>query len=122
MEKNVENSLLLDFYGELLTDKVRYATEMYYNDDLSLSEIADDMGITRQGVRDLIKRAEGNLQSFEEKLGLHKRFVETQAGLGKLKKSLEETKQILDKSKSDLLINQKVAEMTLVVNELLNQE
>lgn len=122
MEKNVENSLLLDFYGELLTDKVRYATEMYYNDDLSLSEIADDMGITRQGVRDLIKRAEANLQSFEEKLGLHKRFVETQTGLGKLKKSLEETKQFLDNNDSDLLINQKVMEMTLVVNELLNQE
>ncbi|MCI5616786.1 MAG: sigma factor-like helix-turn-helix DNA-binding protein [Ruminococcus bovis] len=121
MEKNIENSLLLDFYGELLTDKVRYATEMYYNDDLSLSEIADDMGITRQGVRDLIKRAEGNLQTFEEKLGLHKRFVETQKGLTKIKKSLEETKCVLDKEDKSSLIA-KVDEMTLVVNELLNQE
>ena len=100
MEKNIENSLLLDFYGELLTDKVRYATEMYYNDDLSLSEIADDMGITRQGVRDLIKRAEGNLQTFEEKLGLYKRFVETQEGLSKLKERESQLKEELKKNES----------------------
>ncbi|MGN1132649.1 MAG: DNA-binding protein, partial [Ruminococcus sp.] len=46
MEKNMELSLLLDFYGELLSEKVRRATELYYNDDLSLSEVAEDMGIT----------------------------------------------------------------------------
>ena len=121
MAKNLDLVLLLDCYGELMTDRQRDVAELYYNDDLSLSEIADDMGITRQGVRDLIKRAEGNLQTFEEKLGLHKRFVETQKGLSKLKKSLEETKCVLDKEDKSSLIA-KVDEMTLVVNELLNQE
>ena len=96
MEKNMELSLLLDFYGELLSEKVRRATELYYNDDLSLSEVAEDMGITRQGVRDLIKRAEGNLYGYEQKLGLYKRCWEMQKGLGTLKDSLMKTKSLLD--------------------------
>ena len=70
MEKNIEVSLLLDFYGELLKPSGREATYLYYNDDLSLSEIAEEMGITRQGVRDSIVRTERQLFSFEEKLGL----------------------------------------------------
>ena len=54
--KNLEISYLLDFYGDVLTEKQRDVMEQYYNDDLSLSEIADNFGITRQGVRDAIKR------------------------------------------------------------------
>ena len=54
MEKNIEVSLLLDFYGELLKPTGRHAVDLYYNDDLSLSEIAEDTGITRQGVRDSV--------------------------------------------------------------------
>ena len=56
MEKNLNVSILLDFYGAMLTEKQREAVEYYYNDDLSLSEIADNQGISRQGVRDAIKR------------------------------------------------------------------
>lgn len=52
MEKNLNVSILLDFYGAMLTEKQREAEEYYYNDDLSLSEIADNQGISRQGVRD----------------------------------------------------------------------
>ena len=70
MEKNIEVSLLLDFYGELLKPSGREATYLYYNDDLSLSEIAEETGITRQGVRDSIRRTERQLFGFEEKLGL----------------------------------------------------
>ena len=81
MEKNIEVSLLLDFYGELLKPSGREATYLYYNDDLSLSEIAEEMGITRQGVRDSIVRTERQLFSFEEKLGLLSRFRELEAGL-----------------------------------------
>lgn len=61
MAKNLEIALLFDFYGEMLTDKQRDVVELYYNDDLSLSEIAENEGITRQGVRDSIKRAETQL-------------------------------------------------------------
>ncbi len=81
MEKNIEVSLLLDFYGELLKPSGRKVIELYYNEDLSLSEIADQIGITRQGVRDSIKRCEQQLFDFEEKLGLFKRFGELERGL-----------------------------------------
>lgn len=74
MGKNLEISFLLDFYGEMLTDKQRDMVEYYYNDDLSLSEIAENEGITRQGVRDSIKRAEAQMLEMEERLGLARRF------------------------------------------------
>ena len=84
MAKNLEISFLLDFYGSMLTEKQRIMIEYYYNDDLSLAEIADNEGITRQGVRDSIKRAEGQLLELEERLGLAKRFQQVQTGLLKI--------------------------------------
>ena len=81
MAKNLEISVLLDFYGEMLTEKQRDVVELYYNEDLSLSEIAAHSQITRQGVRDSIKRAEGILLGLEERLGLAKRFRRIQEGL-----------------------------------------
>ena len=74
MAKNLEISFLLDFYGDMLTDKQRDVVELYYNEDLSLAEIAAHSGITRQGVRDSIKRAEGQLLEYEERLHLAARF------------------------------------------------
>ncbi len=74
MAKNLEVSYLLDFYGDMLTQKQRNAAELYYNDDLSLAEIAQAVDISRQGVRDTIKHAEQTLFELEEKLGLAKRF------------------------------------------------
>ena len=81
MAKNLEISVLLDFYGEMLTEKQRDVVELYYNEDLSLSEIAAHSQITRQVVRDSIKRAEGILLGLEERLGLAKRFRRIQEGL-----------------------------------------
>ncbi|MGN1126237.1 MAG: YlxM family DNA-binding protein [Ruminococcus sp.] len=118
MEKNMELSLLLDFYGELLSEKVRRASELYYNDDLSLSEVAEDMGITRQGVRDLIKRAEGNLYGYEEKLGLYKRFVEMQKGLTSLKDSLVKTKSLLDNDTDRSEIDKEISDTIDLVDKL----
>lgn len=81
MEKNIEVSLLFDFYGELLKPSGRQAVELYYNDDLSLAEIAAQTGITRQGVRDSIKRCEQQLFDFEKKLGLLRQFQSLRQGL-----------------------------------------
>ena len=67
MAKNLEISYLLDFYGDVLTDKQRDVMEQYYNDDFSLSEIAENFGISRQGVRDAIKRGETTMLELEEK-------------------------------------------------------
>ncbi len=80
MAKNMEISFLFDFYGDMLTDKQRDMVELYYNDDLSLSEIAENEGITRQGVRDSIKRAEAQLLEMEDRLGLARRFREMREG------------------------------------------
>lgn len=67
-------TMLYDFYGELLTERQKEFYDLYYNEDLSLSEIAELNGITRQGVRDVIVRAEGILTEMEDKTGLIKRF------------------------------------------------
>ena len=81
MAKDMNISLLFDFYGDILTEKQQDVIDYYYNDDLSLSEISEHLGITRQGVRDSIKRAESTLLEMEEKLGLAKRFRKIQNGL-----------------------------------------
>lgn len=84
MAKNMNIALLFDFYGDMLTEKQQDMIELYYENDLSLSEIAEDIGITRQGVRDSIKRAEIQLLDMEEKLGLAKRFREVQSKVSEI--------------------------------------
>ena len=78
-EKNLEIGLLLDFYGDILPERRRDILDLYYNDDLSLAEIAEQMGITRQAVRDSIKKTETELLFYEEKLGLRRRFTQAQS-------------------------------------------
>ena len=74
MENIVEHTMLYDFYGELLTDHQKQIYE-YYLDDYSLSEIAAEAGISRQGVHDLIKRCNKILSDYEDKLGLVAKFA-----------------------------------------------
>ena len=74
-EKNLNVGYLLDFYGELLPERKRSALDMYYNEDFSLAEIADEFGISRQGVRNIIKKAETELFFYEEKLGLAQKLL-----------------------------------------------
>ena len=83
-EDRVMQSLLLDFYGELLTDKQRECCELHFNEDLSLAEISEQCGISRQGVWDNIRRGAAALEDIEEKTGLIRRFSETQKGLGEM--------------------------------------
>ena len=77
-EKNLWVAFLLDFYGDVLTERKRDALDFYYNDDMSLAEIAEEMSISRQGVRDIIKKAEEELFFYEEKLGLARKFEDAQ--------------------------------------------
>ena len=86
--------MLLDFYGELLTPKQRECYDLHYNDDLSLAEIAEQLGISRQGVWDNIRRAESSLQDIEEKTGLIRRFSRTQQSLDKLLGQMERLKKL----------------------------
>lgn len=74
-QKNMNISFLLDFYGDVLDEKPRMLLDLYYNEDLSLAEIAESEGMTRQGVRHVVKKAEQQLLFLENKLGLANHFV-----------------------------------------------
>lgn len=84
MEKIVEQGLLYDFYGELLTEHQRKIYEDAVYNDLSLSEIAQEQGISRQGVHDLIKRCNNILEDYERKLHLIERFHEIKKKVGSM--------------------------------------
>lgn len=89
MAKDMTLVLLLDFYGGLLTEKQAFALDGYYNQDLSLAELAEDMGISRQGVRAFLSQGEKHLREFEAKLGLAARFGEVSRGLAEMKEIID---------------------------------
>ncbi|HOB37258.1 MAG TPA: sigma factor-like helix-turn-helix DNA-binding protein [Candidatus Avimonas sp.] len=93
MAKNLEISLLFDFYGDMLTEKQQNMIQYYYNEDLSLAEIAENEGITRQGVRDSIKRAETQLVEMEERLEFARRFNEIRAGVERIRHAAHDIKE-----------------------------
>ena len=96
-DKDLRISVLLDHYGAMLTDKQREVIDLYYNDDLSLAEIAEQEGITRQGVRDNIKRGEAQLLEMEEKLHAARRFER----LAALVSEADETPAAIEKDYAD---------------------
>ena len=104
-------SMLLDFYGDLLTDKQRECFSLYYNEDLSLSEIAEQRGISRQGVWDNIRHAEAALREIEEKTGLIARFEHTKAELFALKERLSGLAQTQEISSAVQKIDELIASL-----------
>ena len=107
-EKDLKKAYLLDFYGDVLTERKKEVLDMYYNEDLSLAEIAEQIGISRQGVRDLIKKAEEEIFFLEEKLGLAQkmsalkihsdnmlRIAENEGASENIRKEIEEIAQII---------------------------
>ncbi len=95
-DKTLMMTMLLDFYGDLLTPKQRSCFSMHYNEDLSLAEIAEIMDISRQGVRDLIIRAEATLTETEEKIEFVKKFSEQKIVLDRMETELKELIQFTD--------------------------
>ena len=87
-------TMLFDFYGELLTARQKELFDLYYNDDLSLAEIAENEGISRQGVRDVIVRAEAAMQEIEDKTGLIRRFEQMRGHLDAISAAAEEINTI----------------------------
>lgn len=118
MAKNLEFSILLDFYGDMLTEKQKEVIEYYYNEDLSLSEIAINQGITRQGVRDAIKRAEALLYDMENRLGLAKKFKDMQDGLESILDIAEKISQINNQLLRSKQINDCLNDIEQIVNRL----
>ena len=81
MEETLKSTMLFDFFGDLLTSKQQEYYDLYYNEDLSLSEIAERVGISKQGVYDIIIRAEKTLEDVEEKTGIINKWRETRSEL-----------------------------------------
>ena len=116
--KNLDVVLLADFYGEMLTDNQRKFIEYYYSDDLSLSEIAQNEGITRQGVRDAVKRAETQLYDMEKKLGFAERTRKITEALDVVMANVEEINKYnmnisLSREVNDAVVNIKSAIISL---------
>lgn len=106
MAKDLNIGVLLDFYGSLLPEKQRQVIDYYYNEDLSLSEIADLIGMTRQGVRDSIKRGEATLVDTEEKLRFEERFRRMSQQMERLKETARAMEQINQTLQSEALAGQ----------------
>ena len=114
-EKDYKISYLLDFYGNILTDKQKDAIDLYYNEDLSLAEIAEHVGITRQGVRDAIKRGEETLFEMEEKLG----FADKLERYRKVFDTIYECANVIRVSKSNLNFVKIIEEnMTIILEQV----
>ena len=90
-------SLLLDYYGSLLTEKQKTYFDLYYNQDLSLSEIAEQESISRQGVHDLVRRCNHILQEYEDKLHLVERFMKIRSRVEQLKQLTNDSEITKDK-------------------------
>jgi len=98
VEKLVEVGILFDFYGKLLSKKRFLAVELYYIHDLSLAEVGDELGITRQGVFDILKRAEEKLYIYEKSLGLVEKFYSSHDDIRKIINITEEIMKIAKKN------------------------
>lgn len=96
----LQKTMLFDFFGDLLTEKQREYYDLHHNEDLSLSEIAENVGITRQGVYDIVLRAEHTLLEMEAKTGVIKRFTEIQYGIDKALRCAEELKEQIKNSEA----------------------
>ena len=108
MEKKIEITMLLQIYGKLLTDKQYEYINDYYNNDLSLAEIAENTGITRQAARDNIKKGENKLFEYEEKLGIMKTTVNTEQKIAQILSQISEIQTYdSDKKIAEILENVK---------------
>lgn len=99
MEKNVEISVLCQLYGKALTEKQYEVLTDYYNNDLSLSEIAENNNITRQAVRDIIKKGENKLYELEENISLMKKVLEEEKIVTKIISELNEIERLTNSDK-----------------------
>lgn len=106
MKEIARRALLYDFYGELLTDHQKKVYEDAVMNDFSLSELAEEYGVSRQGIHDLLKRSDAILEEYEKKLGLLKRFETLKSTAKSIQGDLENLKEISSKKERNLLIEE----------------
>ena len=90
-------AMLFDFYGDLLTDRQKEFYDLYYNEDLSLAEIAENYGISRQGVRDVIVRAEAAMTEIEDKTHIIRRYFQTRGQIDAIDQAADRLLQLADR-------------------------
>lgn len=110
-------SLLFDFYGELLTKRQKEVMELYYEENLSLSEIADEFSISRQGVHDALKNAEKALTGYEEKLGLVEKMQNSRQAIEAIDASIDQ----LAAGCQDPQMAAKLQEIKAIIDKQLDQ-
>lgn len=116
MEKVFRITLLYDFYGQLLTARQQKFIELYYGQDFSLGEIAEEYDVTRQAVHDTLKRAEKTLANYEEKLGLIEKFMSERKVISEALALLRAFRQDRNPGHLDR-IEEKLAEITSLTEQ-----
>ena len=111
-------AMLFDFYGDMLTERQREFYDLYHNEDLSLSEIAENYGISRQGVRDVIVRAEATLTELEDKTGIIRRFHVMQDQLKNVQRAVTDIGQRNTQQYQDEEIENLVKEINAILDQL----
>lgn len=117
MDELLEKSLLYDFYGELLTEHQQAVYQSFVFDDMSLAEVAEEQGITRQGVHDLVKRCDKILQGYEEKLHLVSKFV----SIKKKVTRIGELTELSDTGFSDDDFKRKLCDINKLTQDILEE-
>ena len=117
MDDIFEKTLLFDFYGELLTERQKNIYEQYHLEDLSLSEISEQMGISRQGVHDTIRKCEKQLHKYEEKLKLVRKFMSNQK---KVELIYELALSIKENLHNNTLLEEKIEKIEQEAKAVLN--
>ena len=113
--KDLRIAVLFDFYGEMLTEKQKDVVDLYYNQDLSLAEIAEHEGISRQGVRDNIKRGEAYLLDLEEKL----RFVESDKELRSMLQTIDELAEAIYTVNQKYVYDNRIKQLSLEIRRMI---
>ena len=118
MNKILEQALLYDFYGELLTKHQKDVYEQFILEDLSLSEIAEGAGISRQGVHDLIRRCQKALEGYEAKLHLVERFLSVREKVGEIGDVLDEWEENRERENPEEIVGRIRKILDAIIEEL----
>lgn len=116
MEKLVRIGILIDFYGKLLSEKQYQVMDLYYLNDFTLSEIGEELGVSRQSVFDTLKRSEEKLDSYENELGLVEKFYSSQDTIREIRKIAAEIYEIGKKE-----ANKKIMDKAISIEERISR-
>ncbi len=121
IDEVIQTSLLYDFYGSLLTDRQREVMELYYGENLSLSEIAAEFSISRQGVHDALKNAERALHEYEQKLGLVEKFQQSREAIRAIDSMIEGLMNGMQKPESEALTASQITEKLQKIKDIIDK-